>query len=78
MPDTSPNLALPYLLPAQAQKHVTHNEALQRLDAVTQLVVEAFGATTPPGSPHTVTLTATAGSGYISSRGAAQSPAPRR
>lgn len=51
MPDTSPNLALPYLLPAQAQKHVTHNEALQRLDAVTQLVVEAFGATTPPGSP---------------------------
>lgn len=50
MPDTSPNLALPYLLPAQAQKHVTHNEALQRLDAVTQLVVEAFGATTPPAS----------------------------
>ena len=51
MPDTSPNLALPYLLPAQAQKHVTHNEALQRLDAVTQLVVVAFGATTPPASP---------------------------
>ena len=51
MPDTSPNLALPYLLPAQAQKHVTHNDALQMLDALAQLVVEAFGATTPPASP---------------------------
>ena len=48
MPDTSPNLVLPYLMPSQAQKHVTHNEALQLLDAVVQLTVEAFGATTPP------------------------------
>ena len=31
--DTSPNLALPYLLANQAQKHVTVNEALRRLDA---------------------------------------------
>lgn len=51
MPDTSPNLDLPYLMPAQAQKHVTHNEALERLDALAQLVVEAFGATTPPANP---------------------------
>ncbi|WP_151720699.1 DUF2793 domain-containing protein [Gemmobacter serpentinus] len=51
MPDTSPNLSLPYLLPAQAQKHVTHNEALERLDALAQLVVEGFGATTPPADP---------------------------
>ena len=51
MPDTSPNLVLPYLMPSQAQKHVTHNEALQLLDAVVQLTVEAFGATTPPASP---------------------------
>ena len=36
MPDTTPNLALPFILPAQAQKHVTHNEALQRLDAERQ------------------------------------------
>lgn len=51
MPETSPNLSLPYLLPAQAQKHVTHNEALERLDALAQLVVEGFGATTPPADP---------------------------
>ncbi len=48
MSDTSPILGLPYLQPSQAQKHVTHNEALQVLDVVTQLVVEAFDADTPP------------------------------
>ena len=48
MSDTSPILGLPYLQPAQAQKHVTHNEALQVLDMVTQLVVEAFDAENPP------------------------------
>ncbi len=48
MSDTSPILGLPYLQPSQAQKHVTHNEALQVLDMVTQLVVEAFDAETPP------------------------------
>ena len=32
--DQSPNLELPYISPAQAQKHVTHNEALQILDVV--------------------------------------------
>lgn len=25
--DETPNLKLPYILPSQAQKHVTHNEA---------------------------------------------------
>jgi len=48
MSDTSPILGLPYLQPSQAQKHVTHNESLQVLDVVTQLVVEAFDADTPP------------------------------
>lgn len=48
MPDTTPNLAMPYILPAQAQKHVTHNEALQIVDAVTQLSVEAIDQNTPP------------------------------
>lgn len=33
MTDTT-NLALPYLEAAQAQKHVTHNEALTTLDAI--------------------------------------------
>ncbi|MFP4275260.1 MAG: DUF2793 domain-containing protein [Paracoccaceae bacterium] len=51
MSDVSPRLALPYLLPAQAQKHVTHNEALRLLDAAVQLSVEAFGQTVPPGLP---------------------------
>jgi len=51
MPDSSARIDLPYLMPAQAQKHVTHNEALLRLDAVTQLSVEAFGAETPPATP---------------------------
>ncbi|MCM2400978.1 DUF2793 domain-containing protein [Rhizobium sp. S153] len=39
MSDITSNLALPYILPAQAQKHVTHNEALQRLDAIVQLTI---------------------------------------
>jgi len=51
MPDQSPRLQLPYIQPSQAQKHVTHNHALERLDVVTQLVVEAFGAVTPPPAP---------------------------
>ena len=50
MPDTTPNLALPFILPSQAQKHVTHNEALQQLDAVVQLVV-AGSSTAPSADP---------------------------
>nr|WP_321361150.1 DUF2793 domain-containing protein [uncultured Hyphomonas sp.] len=49
--DTSPRLALPYLLPNQAQKHVTHNEALRRLDAMVQLSVAGRDLTAPPASP---------------------------
>ena len=48
MPDTTDNLSMPYILPAQAQKHVTHNEALQILDAVVQLSLEEFGLNDPP------------------------------
>ena len=48
MTDSSPNLALPYIQPSQAQKHVTHNEAVERLDALAQLVLEAVGAAAPP------------------------------
>ncbi len=39
MPDLSPILSLPLILPAQAQKHVTHNEALRLLDVMVQLSV---------------------------------------
>lgn len=50
MPDTTTKLALPFILPAQAQKHVTHNEALQRLDALVQLVITS-SLPSPPTDP---------------------------
>ena len=34
-----PVLALPYIQPAQAQKHVTHDEAMRVLDVIVQLAV---------------------------------------
>jgi hypothetical protein len=49
MPQT-PNLSLPFLEAGQAQKHVTHNEALRLLDAVVQLAAAAVSSS-PPGSP---------------------------
>lgn len=49
--NTSPALGLPYILPSQAQKHVTHNEALQLLDVLVQLRVLSQNMTTPPGVP---------------------------
>ncbi|MCA8901938.1 MAG: DUF2793 domain-containing protein [Hyphomonas sp.] len=49
--DFSPRLALPYLLPNQAQKHVTHNEALRQLDALVQLAVQDRDLAAPPGAP---------------------------
>ncbi len=51
MSENSTNLGLPYLQAAQAQKHLTHNEALERLDLIVQLTVQAFGATVPPLAP---------------------------
>ena len=52
MPELSPTLSLPYLQPAQAQKHVTHNEALRILDAVTQLSVLSTTLSEPPETPN--------------------------
>ncbi len=51
MSDTTTNLLLPYILAAQAQKHVTHNEALKLLDGLVQLSVLDRDLTAPPGSP---------------------------
>lgn len=45
------NLKLPFILPSQAQKHVTHNESLQLLDAVVQLAVVSRDLATPPAEP---------------------------
>ena len=49
--EETPNLALPYILPSQAQKHVTHNEALRRLDALVHLAVVSRGSGAPPALP---------------------------
>lgn len=43
--------ALPLLAVAQAQKEVTHNEALTLLDALVQPIVEAGPLATPPATP---------------------------
>jgi len=50
MADT-PNLGLPYIMAAQAQKHVTHNEAIRALDALVHLAVIDRDSTTPPDDP---------------------------
>lgn len=50
MSDTS-RLKLPFLDAAQAQKHVTVNEALSRIDALTSGRVETLGQTVPPSAP---------------------------
>jgi hypothetical protein len=47
----TPNLGLPYIVQGQAQKEVTHNEALNLLDAVVQLAVLDRDLAAPPGSP---------------------------
>jgi len=46
----SANLSMPFLVPSQAQKHVTHNEALAVLDALVQLTVADRGLLSPPAS----------------------------
>lgn len=51
MPDQSPRLALPFIQPSQAQKHVTHNEAVLALDTVVQLAIDGFDTITPPSTP---------------------------
>jgi len=51
MSDITTHLLLPYILAGQAQKHVTHNEALRLLDAMVQLSVLDRDVTAPPASP---------------------------
>jgi hypothetical protein len=63
MADTTPNLLLPFIMAAQAQKHVTHNEALRLLDGLTQISVLDRDLAAPPGSP-------TEGARYIVASGA--------
>jgi hypothetical protein len=65
-PDSTSNLKLPYLAAAQAQKHVTHNEALNLLDVLVQLAVLGRRLVEPPATPgegdrHIVAASATGG-----------------
>ena len=50
MTDTA-NLGLPFIEGSQAQKHVTHNEALRILDAAIQVAVLDTTRTAPPLAP---------------------------
>jgi len=47
----SPHLGLAYLVASQAQKEVTHNEALNDLDCLAQLCVLDRSLNAPPASP---------------------------
>ncbi len=47
----SPRLALPLLVPGQAAKHITVNEALLRLDSLVNVEIEEAGRTSPPDAP---------------------------
>lgn len=60
----SPRLGLSYILPSQAQKHVSANESFRRLDALVQLAVKSASVAIEPASP-------TVGDAYILPLGAA-------
>lgn len=50
MSDQSPILSLPFIQQSQAQKHVTHNEALRILDGAVQLSVTSRAVADPPAT----------------------------
>lgn len=50
MSDT-PNLKLPMLAPSQAQKEMTHNEALAALDVLVQAAIINATSAAPPAAP---------------------------
>jgi len=51
MSDATPHLGLPLIAASQAQKHVTHNEALALLDALVQLACLDKDLAAPPPGP---------------------------
>lgn len=51
MSETTPRLGLALLQAGQAQKEMTHNEALTLIDALLGGAVEAVGTNTPPSTP---------------------------
>lgn len=51
MSDATPRLSLPWLMPAQAQKHVTVNESLGRLDGLVHACALSASQTVQPADP---------------------------
>lgn len=51
MSETTHRHTLPYIMPSQAQKHVTHNEALRQIDVLSHLTLKGLDADTPPQNP---------------------------
>ena len=51
MTETTDRLALSLIAPGQAQKEMTHNEALARLDMMVQAVVQSVAPASVPASP---------------------------
>jgi hypothetical protein len=51
MTETTERLALALIAPGQAQKEMTHNESLARLDIMVQPVVQAVAPASVPASP---------------------------
>lgn len=49
--DVTPRLGLPYVVAAQAQKHIPINESFARLDGLVQLAVESRAIAVQPASP---------------------------
>ena len=47
----TPRLSLPLIAPSQAQKHVTHNEALMAVDAALALHLDGIAMVEPPETP---------------------------
>ena len=51
MSETSPRFNLPYIMPGQAQKHVTHNESVRALDSLLHVSVLSRGQNSQPDAP---------------------------
>ena len=51
MANQTPRLNTPYIISTQSQKEVTHNMALNMLDALVQSAVETSALSAPPVSP---------------------------
>ncbi|MEZ5841439.1 MAG: DUF2793 domain-containing protein [Hyphomicrobiales bacterium] len=62
-PTATARLGLPLIQPAEAQKHISHNEAIVALDTAAQLSVLARGLAEPPAEPEVGNAWIVAGGG---------------